>query len=74
MASRILDIFLVDLGEELYEMFYVEFVGADAGKDKMGSRAEPAYERWVRQTDACQNPLPDADGIWSKMDQVSEKE
>ena len=65
-------IFLVDLGEELYEMFYVEFVGADAGKDKMGSVAEPAYERWVKQTDACQKPLPDADGIWSKMDNVSE--
>jgi L-rhamnose mutarotase len=67
-------IFLVELGDEIYEMFYVEFVGADAGKDKMGSVAEPAYERWVKQTDACQKPLPDADGIWSKMDKIVEKE
>ena len=66
-------IFLVELGDEIYEMFYVEFVGADAGKDKMGSVAEPAYERWVKQTDACQKPLPDADGIWSAMEKVSEQ-
>ena len=64
-------IFLVELGDEIYEMFYVEFVGADAGKDKMGSVAEPAYERWVKQTDPCQKPLPDADGIWSAMEKVS---
>lgn len=66
-------IFLVELGDEIYEMFYVEFVGADAGKDKMGSVAEPAYERWVKQTDPCQKPLPDADGIWSTMDKVLEQ-
>lgn len=65
-------IFLVELGDEIYEMFYVEFVGSDAGKDKMGSVAEPAYERWVKQTDPCQKPLPDADGIWSALDEVSE--
>lgn len=34
------------------------------------SVAEPAYERWVKQTDACQKPLPDAKGIWSAMDTI----
>jgi L-rhamnose mutarotase len=48
-------------------------VGVDAGKDKMGSVAEPAYERWVKQTDACQEPLPDAKGIWSAMDKVNQE-
>lgn len=64
-------IFLIELGDELYEMFYVEFVGTDADQDRMGSRADPAYERWVKQTDACQKPLPDAEGIWSKMELIS---
>ena len=67
-------IFLVELGDEIYEMFYVEFAGADTGKDKMSSVAEPAYERWIKQTDSCQKPLPDADGIWSAMEKTSEKE
>lgn len=66
-------IFLIEWGAEIYEMFYVEFVGVDAGKDKMGSVAEPAYERWVKQTDACQEPLPDAKGIWSAMDKVNQE-
>ncbi len=65
-------IYLVELGDELYEFFYVEFVGSDAEKDKMGSLADPTYERWIKHTDPCQNPLPDADGIWSMMDKVEE--
>lgn len=66
-------IFLVELGDEIYELFYVEFVGTDTGKNQMGSVAEPTYERWVKITDACQKPLPDADGIWSVTDPVSEE-
>lgn len=67
-------IFLVELGDELYEFFYVEFVGTDAGKDKMGSLADPTYERWIKYTDPCQNPLPDADGIWSMMTKISDQD
>jgi L-rhamnose mutarotase len=65
-------IFLVELGDEIYEFFYVEFVGMDASKDKMGSLSDPTYERWIKYTDPCQDPLPDADGIWSMMNKVSE--
>jgi len=63
-------IFLVEFGEELYEFFYVESY-APAGAD-MGSLTDPTYERWIKHTDPCQNPLPDADGIWSMMDKISE--
>ena len=65
-------IFFVEMGSELYEMFYVEFIGTDAGKNKMSSVADPTYERWIKNTDPCQNPLPDANGIWSMMDKVHE--
>ncbi|HNX53236.1 MAG TPA: L-rhamnose mutarotase [Pontiellaceae bacterium] len=65
-------IFFVEMGSELYEMFYVEFIGTDAGKNKMGSVADPTYERWVKNTDPCQIPLPDASGIWSMMNKISE--
>lgn len=68
MQYRNFSIFLIELGDEIYEIFYTEFIGADDAKDKMGSTADPTYERWVKLTDACQNPLPDADGIWSAME------
>lgn len=64
-------IFLVELGDEIYEMFYVEFVGTEADKDKKGSVADPTYERWLKLTGPCQKPLPDADGTWSALDKVS---
>mgnify|MGYP006943756984 FL=1 len=38
----------------------------------MGSVADPTYERWVKNTDPCQIPLPDASGIWSMMNKISE--
>lgn len=64
-------IFLIELGDEIYEFFYVEFVGTDAAKDKMGSLSDPTYQRWISYTDPCQNPLPDAEGIWSMMNTIS---
>jgi L-rhamnose mutarotase len=68
MGYHDFSIFLVELGDELYEMFYAECTRADGGKDEMGSLADPAYERWIRQTDPCQLPLPDAEGTWSAME------
>jgi len=65
-------IYFVELGDELYEMFYVEFIGTDADKNKMSSVADPTYERWIKNTDPCQIPLPDANGIWSMMNKISE--
>ena len=65
-------IFLVELGDEIYEFFYVEFIGDDSKKDEMSSLSDPTYQRWIKYTDPCQIPLPDADGIWSMMNKVSE--
>ncbi len=68
---RNFSIFLVELDDEFYEFFYVEYVGTDATKDGEMNKADPCNQRWWKLTDACQNPLPDADGIWSMMDKVS---
>ncbi len=65
-------IFFVELGDELYEFFHVEYVGVDAKKDGQMNKADPFNQRWWKITDACQHPLPDASGVWSAMDKVSE--
>jgi L-rhamnose mutarotase len=69
---RDFSIFFMELGNELYEFFYVEYVGADAGKDAEMNKADPFNQRWWKITDACQDPLPDAKGVWSAMNRVSE--
>ena len=70
---RNFSIFLVEIDDELYEFFYVEYVGTDAAKDGEMNKADPCNQRWWKLTDPCQDPLPDADGIWSMMDKVSEQ-
>jgi len=65
-------IFFVEIGTELFEFFYVEYVGTDAGKDDEMNKADPCNQRWWKQTDPCQIPLPDANGIWSSMNKISE--
>ena len=69
--NRNFSIFFTEIGDELYEFFYLEYVGSDAKKDGEMSSSDPFNLRWWKITDACQNPLPDADGIWSMMDKVS---
>lgn len=69
--SRNFSIFLVELGDELYEFFYVEYMGDDSAKDDALNQADPINQRWWKYTGECQTPLPDADGIWSKMEPVA---
>ena len=70
--NRNFSIFFTEIGDELYEFFYLEYVGTDAARDADMNKADPFNQRWWKITDACQDPLPDADGIWSMMDKVSE--
>lgn len=72
MGYHDFSIFLVELGDELYEFFYVESIGTDAAKDKMGCLADPTYERWIKHTEPCQNPLPGTNGTWAGMEKISE--
>lgn len=71
---RNFSIFLVELDDELYEFFYVEYVGTDATKDGEMNKADPCNQRWWKLTDPCQDPLPDAVGPWLMMEKISEQE
>jgi len=69
--NRNLSIYLVELGDEIYEFLYLEYVGKDADADDKSSKSDPCTLRWWKLTDACQLPLPDVkEGIWSGMDTV----
>lgn len=69
--NRNFSIFLVELGDTLYEFFYVEYVGTDSAKDDARNQADPINQRWWKYTDACQTPLPGVDGIWAPMEPIS---
>ena len=72
--NRNLSIFLVEIGEEIYEYLYLEYVGKDAEADGASSPKDPCTVRWWKLTDACQLPLPEVkEGIWAGMDPVPEK-
>ena len=69
--NRNFSIFLVELGDELYEFFYLEYVGHDAAKDEAMNKADPINQRWWKHTIACQSPLPGERDIWANMAPVS---
>lgn len=66
-------VFLIEMGDELYEFFYVEYVGTDEKKDGARNAADPCNQRWWQHTDPCQVPLPGADGIWAMMNKIYEQ-
>ncbi len=68
--NRHFSVFLVEIGETIYEFFYVEYVGTDAKKDGEMNETDPVNIRWWKHTDACQEPLPGEKGIWSMMDKI----
>jgi L-rhamnose mutarotase len=69
--SRNLSVFLVELGDEIYEFLYVEYIGNDAEVDGKSSKSDPCTLRWWKITDDCQLPLSDAkDSPWAGMDAV----
>jgi len=68
--NRHFSIFLTEIGETLYEFFYLEYVGTDPKKDSQMDRTDPVNLRWWKQTDPCQTPLPGKEGIWSMMDKI----
>ncbi|MCE5185940.1 MAG: L-rhamnose mutarotase [Planctomycetaceae bacterium] len=67
---RNFSIFLVEIQDELYEFFYLEYMGQDANKDDAMNRQDPANQRWWKHTDPCQQPLAGSTGIWSPMTPV----
>ncbi len=61
-------IHLKEIGDQLYLFAYLEYTGSDFDADMKRMAADPETQRWWKETDPCQLPLPDdaAKGkIWS---------
>jgi len=55
-----------------YLFAYLEYTGKDFAKDMKKMAADPETQRWWKQTDPCQSPLPDAPPgkIWTDAVEV----
>jgi L-rhamnose mutarotase len=68
---RNLNIFLVELDDQLVEFLYLEYMGSDEAADDAVNKADPINQRWWKLTDACQKPFSDVkEGIWTEMKPV----
>ena len=66
-------IFLKKVNGEYLLFSYFEYTGNDFDKDMKKMAADSATQRWWKETDPCQLPLPDAaskNQIWSSMEEV----
>lgn len=69
--NRNFSIFLVEINDQLYEFFYLEYMGSDPEKDSQMNKEDPVNQRWWAQTDPCQQPLPGKKEIWAPLIQVT---
>jgi len=66
-------IYLQKIKNEYYLFSYFEYVGDDFEADMNKMAADPATQRWWKETDPCQRPLPEAEAqkqIWTDMEEV----
>lgn len=63
-------IFLVELGDELYQFFYVESYATPEQNEKMKTYSDPTYQRWYDVAAPCLDPLPGAVDCWVRMEQI----
>jgi len=66
-------IFLKEVDGQHYLFSYFEYTGADFNADMQRMAADPETQRWWKETDPCQMPLPDArakGAVWSDMEEV----
>ena len=58
-------IYLARLPDGLYLFSHFVYVGEDWDADMAAIAADPETQRWWRETDPCQSPLPDrVPGDW----------
>ena len=55
-----------------YLFMYFEYIGQDLDGDMKKMADDPAVQRWWKQTDPCQEPLPDRKpgDWWADMEEV----
>jgi L-rhamnose mutarotase len=66
-------IYLQKIGDAYYLFSYFEYVGADFDGDMKKMADDPETQRWWKETDPCQQPLPETAAkkqIWTNMEQV----
>ncbi|WP_342331238.1 L-rhamnose mutarotase [Pedobacter sp. FW305-3-2-15-E-R2A2] len=66
-------IYLQKIGEAYYLFSYFEYTGANFDADMKKMADDPETQRWWKETDPCQQPLPETAAkkqIWTNMEQV----
>ena len=66
-------IFEREIDGKTYLFSYLEYTGTDFAADMKKMAADPETQRWWKETDPCQQPLPDAAAqgkIWSDTKEV----
>lgn len=62
-----------EINSQLYLFAYLEYTGNDFAADMKKMADDPETQRWWKETDPCQSPLPDAAAkgkIWSDTKEV----
>ena len=62
-----------EIDGRLYLFAYLEYTGANFDADMKRMADDPETQRWWKETDPCQSPLPDAAArakIWADMKEV----
>lgn len=66
-------IYLQKINGANYLFSYFEYTGDDFDGDMKKMAADPNTQRWWKETDPCQQPLPEAAAkkeIWTSMEEV----
>jgi L-rhamnose mutarotase len=66
-------IYLEKVQNNYYLFSYFEYIGSDFKADMKKMASDPATQRWWKETDPCQQPLPEAEAkkqIWTPMEEV----
>lgn len=66
-------IYLQEIDGKYFLFSYFEYTGDDFEADMKKMAADPETQRWWKETDPTQIPLPDAaanNQIWSRMEEV----
>ena len=64
---RNLNVFLIEMGDQLVEYLYLEYVGEDQAADDEMNNSDPVNLRWWDQTNPCQLGIS-GEGNWVLMD------
>jgi len=63
----------IKIGRKLYLFAHLEYTGANFDADMKKMAVDPTVQRWWKETDPCQLPLPPAAAkgkIWTDMKEV----